>query len=158
MDQPEPNQDLSPESKQKRIVYLLGCFAEEAGEVAKEAHKILRFGPDNAWNGLTPRQRIGLELMDIVIGQLLEELGFNLLPDDQTMMAHIPDKMARLERAYQDSRLRMGSSNPIRATPTMPTRTRLLWYIAIGLDAAAIVVFAHNLYVIHHLNGSVLTR
>jgi hypothetical protein len=40
----------------------------------------------------------------------------------------------------------------------MTRRIRTLWWIAIGLNVAAIAVFARNLYVIHHLNGLIITR
>ena len=97
---------LTGTAKHRRIVYLLTCLAEEAGEVAKEASKVLRFGLDNAWNGSTPRQRLGTELMDMsVIDEELLKLGVDLLPTDEKVRDDYDiAKRARLEAAYKDSR------------------------------------------------------
>jgi hypothetical protein len=105
MAKPLPNQPLSDRDKKKRIIYLLNCLAEEANEVAKECHKILRFGFDNEWNGLTPKQRATTELMDMeVIGEELLELGINLFDPAADYYAHSAAKRARLEAAFEDSR------------------------------------------------------
>jgi hypothetical protein len=70
---------LSVSQRRRRIAYLLVCLAEEAGEVAKEAHKALRFGPDDLYLGRSPIERLRAELLDMhAIQRMLNQQGLDM--------------------------------------------------------------------------------
>lgn len=59
--------------------HLLSCLAEECNEVAKDCSKAMRFGLDDKYKELTPRQNISHEIADIwAVIELLKENNIDL--------------------------------------------------------------------------------
>lgn len=101
---PKPRLHLSPTQQRQRLAYLLVCLAEEAGEVAKEALKALRFGTEGTWEGKTTLDRLNMELADLdtIVGLItpLSDFRVGVLNNAALRRA----KTEKLERVMADSR------------------------------------------------------
>lgn len=96
--------------KQTHFQYLLGCLAEECGEVIQIREKIARFGIGDVWDnkeknpdGHSLRDRLLFELNDVyAVAEMLEELvdGTPTAPNTALM----DKKRARVLRYMEYSR------------------------------------------------------
>lgn len=85
------------------IRYLLICLMEECSEVAIEASKCLRFGPNDTHKETkgSPKERLAFEVDDILaIIDCLREHGLDIVQDADRQI----DKKIRLQRAMKYSK------------------------------------------------------
>jgi len=84
-----------------RREHLLVILAEEASEVQKVIAKILRFGPNSDYDGITNREKLQNEFNDFLgVAELLKEEGIVVTRDTNLVIR----KQDKVEKFLLDSK------------------------------------------------------